>query len=367
MPADLVSGSTTALEQGWKEIVSLGEHGALTNWLDDPELIEAVRQAINSTAKTYRYVLPTQLVAKVVDASLDCRCLQAGRGGAGAFDARTVAHKVIVPFDQANERVLGGSPEPYVNNPLRIPELSRQYASDKKNSRDWERLCYVLDAVEAKQDPSFTKAVLWQALTEVYRRLADVRVTYPVPSRISLGRCLRLIEDYLGQLSGGDRLLALTSALFVVIGRRFQLYSSVRRATITTADQATGMLADLEAVSEDGKIVLTVEVKDRTLTISQIKGKIANVDEKQISEVFFVAQQGISGGDVVEVQSLIDSEFVAGHNIYLTDLLALARVALALLGEPGRHDFLVEVGNQLEVYRSDIQHRRAWAELLRAI
>ncbi len=51
---------------------------------------------------SYHYVLPTQLLAKCVDHRLDTHALQAGYDAAGAFDARTVAHGVIVPFDRAH-------------------------------------------------------------------------------------------------------------------------------------------------------------------------------------------------------------------------------------------------------------------------
>gem|GEM_PF-4067908 len=225
-------------------------------------------------------------------------------------------------------------------------------------------MCHLLDIVEERQDPRFTEAVFKQVMTEVFRRLAEVRVIYPVPRRISLGGCMRLLQEYLAELSGGDRLLALTAALFVVIGRRFKLYHEVRRGNITSADQATGLTADLECVSEDNTIVLAVEVKDRALTISQLRGKIPSIRERGAFEVFFVAQQGVPKDEADETQALVDHEFISGHNIYITDLFALARVALALIGEESRAEFLSEVGKQLEQYHSDIQHRRAWARLL---
>jgi hypothetical protein len=180
-------------------------------------------------------------------------------------------------------------------------------------------------------------------------------------------RCLKLIADYLGQQSGGDRLLALSSALFAVIGKRFRLYSSVRRAKITASDASTGMLADLECVTERGDIVLTVEVKDKELTISQMKGKIRTIRERQVSEIFFVAQRGMAQSEKNQIMELIDQEFVSGQNIYVTDLTSLGQASLALLGERGRKDFLREVGNHLEAYKSDISHRRAWATLLASI
>jgi hypothetical protein len=123
----------------------------------------------------------------------------------------------------------------------------------------------------------------------------------------------------------------------------------------------------LECVSKQGTIVLAVEVKDRELTVSQIRNKIPGIREKQVSEIFFIAQQGIASADKQEISGVIEHEFVSGHNVYVTDLISLARVVLALLGEQGRRAFLAEVGNQLDKYRSDINHRRAWANLLGTI
>lgn len=82
------------------------------------EILQAISASTNSNTLTYRYVLPTQLLAKFIDPSLDCRALQARSPRPGAFDARSVCHKVIVPFDRENNRVLGGSAEPYLNNPV---------------------------------------------------------------------------------------------------------------------------------------------------------------------------------------------------------------------------------------------------------
>ena len=81
-------------------------------------------ESLTGRIKSYHYVLPTQLLAKCVDPKLDCHSLQTAYNKRGSFDARTIAHGVLVPFDQSNHRVLGGSAEPYVNNPLRYPVKS---------------------------------------------------------------------------------------------------------------------------------------------------------------------------------------------------------------------------------------------------
>ena len=363
MPIDLDDAAAT-LEEIWREVISAAGDGQLYDVIeeDDGSLLESIRRSVNSNTRTYRYVLPTQLLAKVIDPTLDCRSLQAGADRAGSFDARTIAHRVIVPFDQANDRVLGGSPEPYVNNPVRVPEVSEQHRGARKDRTGWDHLCRVLDTVESKSDEGFTRNVLKQVLIEVYRMLSEVTVAYPAPLRVSLSGCMRLINEYLAEISGGDRLLALSSALFTVIGRSFGLYARVERASITASDASTGMLADLHCVTEDDSIVLVVEVKDRELTVSQMMGKIAETRENQVSELFFVAQQGVEDNE--QVDALVESQFVSGQNVYVVNLTKLAESSFALMGEEGRAVFLREVGSQLDKYGSDIRHRRRWAVLL---
>jgi SacI-like restriction endonuclease len=354
------------LQAEWKRASELAEAGKLTDVLDDPKLIQAIKESINSATKTYRYVLPTQVVSKLADPSLDSRSIQAARGKPGSFDARSIAHKVLVPFDQSNESVLGGSQEPYINNPVRVPEVSLKYRNPQKDKPGWDRLRFVLDTIENKNDPDFTVRVFQQILTEIYRRLSMVRVVYGVPRRVSLKKTVQVIQAFLADHSGGDRLMALTSALFTVIGKRFGLYETVKRGNITQSDQAGGMLADLECMTKDGQIAFAVEVKDRQITINQLRAKLRTIREKQVSEIFFVAQ-GTILNEEAEVQELIDREFAAGQNVYVTDLVNLSTTALAILGEEGRRDFLMETANQLETYRSEITHRRAWAALLQKL
>lgn len=196
MSQDVVTEASAILSRVWNEIHELAGQGHLQNWLQDDVLVESIRSAVNSRTKSYRYVLPTQIASKLANPSLDSRCLQVARGGPGAFDARTVAHTVIVPFDQANDNVLGGSLEPYVNNPLRVPEISDKYRSAQKNQIDWDHLCTVLSAIEERQDTVFTELVFKQVLTEIYRRLAEVHVVYPAPIRINLNKSIGLIESF---------------------------------------------------------------------------------------------------------------------------------------------------------------------------
>lgn len=354
------------LQQRWGEITHSLESGKDVDVLGDEyaNIKDLVRDCLTSRVKSYHYVLPTQVLCKVVDPSINVHSLQVAWGVPGAFDARTIAHSVIVPFDQDNSRVLGGSPEPYVNNPLRCPAVSRDYREQQKNKEDWDNLVAVLDVVEEKTDQVFTALLFDQILIEIYRRLADVCVTYPVPNRISLGKTYDLINTYLSAKSGGDRAEAVCTALFRTIGETFAIFDDVRREKVNVADSSSGMPADIECWLQ-GKIVLLVEVKDRTLTLTQLDDKLDTARANRISEILFLAQRGMETVNREAIDQRIEAEFVSGQNIYVSDFGDFSLGILILFGEKGRVEFLTEIGNELDRSGSAILHRKTWAQLLR--
>ena len=136
---NLSYGGSAVLKARWAEIVRQFDDSA-PQVPDDPlgadhPLIPLIKACLSSRSVSYHYVLPTQLLAKSVDPDLDARSLQARFDAPGAFDARSLAHEVIVPFDRENNRVLGGSPEPYVNNPCALPQSRRNSAANKRTRR----------------------------------------------------------------------------------------------------------------------------------------------------------------------------------------------------------------------------------------
>jgi len=358
----LIEKCKEKLEDIWEEVQDDYENNS-GDYIEDENMLFAIKRSINSASKSYRYVLPTQLLSKFVEPELDCRCLQAARGGTSAFDARSIAHKVIVPFDRQNNMVLGGSPEPYVNNPLRYPEISKEYRDKQKNKKGWDDLYLVLNTIQEKNDKYLTEKALKQTFREILRRLEVTRVTYPVPARISLTQAVKLIEDFISISSGGDRVQAIVTALIKAIGKEFNLFDDIKRASINAADASTGMVSDIECYLE-GELVLAIEVKDTELTLTHINSKLPNFKERYVTEILFIITKGILEDDKSKIYDLVEKEFISGHNIYILDLLNFSHNTLALLGEKGRRIFLDEVGHTLEEFRSNIVHRKAWAELL---
>jgi len=355
------------LMERWNHTIQLFEGEEIKDPLaDDLELKEKIQECLTSSIKSYRYVLPAQLLSKSVDHSLDCRSLQVADESEGSFDARTIAHFVIVPFESNNHDVLGGSQEPYVNNPLRCPAVSLAYRDRQRNKNDWDMLIFVLDKIQDQNDLNYTRRVFDQILFDIYNLLKDVTIIYPTPNRISLEQTIKLMKDFLSEKSGGDRLEAVATSLFRTISEKFKLFDSVKREKVNVADKSSGMAADIECYLNN-EVVFLVEVKDRCLSLSQLNAKIDNARANQIKEILFMAQQGIEESNKNDINKKITQEFASGQNIYVADLLEFSKGILILLGEKGRIDFLNKIGAELDNSKSPIKNRKAWANLLREL
>jgi hypothetical protein len=248
---------------------------------------------------------------------------------------------------------------------MRIPFMVRDDRS-KKDVKGWNTLVDVLEQVQSRDSPDFTEAVFRQVLLEIFRRQKSLRFVYPLPPRISLENTLSIAHQFLEQKSGGDRGLALCGALFDAIGIHFGLYAKVDRARINASDEATGQAAYLECANIQGEIVLAIEVKERTLTLTDIEGTLRKCRNRKIKDIFFAAPKTRK-----DEQSAIDEHiaraFASGQNVYIFDFFDLARSILVLGGEDIRITFLQKVGEHLDVWNTQPSHRKAWKSLLESL
>jgi hypothetical protein len=360
---EILAECTAVLERHWAEVRARADTGNTSDYLNDDELLPAIRYSLNCREKGYHYVLLTQLMAKAADPTRDCRALQDQAPVPGAFDARTIAHNVSVTFDRRQlDGALGRSPSPYLINSLRAPLLDLDDRKQRKDKEGWRRVCQVAVAVESENDPKFTAMVFKQVLLEIYRKLGSATIEYNVPLRSSLAQAVSAIREFTAEKSGGDRPLTVTAALFQTLGEFTALFEPpVRRGKINTSDESSGQVADVECVDSEGNIVIAVEVKDKTVTVTDLEEKLAATRAKSIKEVFFVSGRGDKEGEGVRAR--IAKEFAAGQNFYVFSLVELAESILALTGEASRRKFLTDVGEQLDTY-SDTKHRLAWKKAL---
>lgn len=93
------------------------------------EISDLINSVLKGTHKTYRYILVNALLAKSTNKDIDALSLQKDDGKGGKYDARTLCHKVVVPFERLKlQGSLGNSNEPFLNKPARSVSLSTNNA-----------------------------------------------------------------------------------------------------------------------------------------------------------------------------------------------------------------------------------------------
>lgn len=317
---------------------------------------------ISSERVAFTYSLPTQLLGKLTDHRLDALCLQRGDGEESQWDPRSFAASVVVPWVRANQNLLGKSPDPYGSNPLRRPRILPNPPNARSNTLAlWEHLHGVLNVVERRSDPAYTEDVLRAVLLAIHDKLKNQQFDYPLLRRVSSAQALYLVRGILASSQAGEHAMSVVAALFTVAGRRFALWDNVHRERSTTADQASGMVADIEC-RRDGTLVYAVEVKERQITIADVRSFEDKLSRSDLTQAL-IAAPDVAPQGADEIDARLHLMWTQGVSLYRHSIEDLAGILMSFIGEDGRRDFIVEIGRQLEAYALP-SGRLAWRDLL---
>ncbi len=345
------------LDNRWEEV--------LTDYTSDPD--PEIDRFVNSSVVSIRYAFLTQLLGKHTDSARDLLCLQSGgrRSSAelaGRWDPRGFCARVVVPWVQRNQGVLGTSADPYVNKPLRRPRLD-QGTESLRNRKEWEALVDILGALQSASDSAIVEDMIIRGLRSIARRLRDQHVDYPVPMRIGLDHLCNILDRYLAVSNGGLRPMIVATALMRIIGKAFSLFPKVESQGVNEADAATGMPGDVMCYGQDDNLALSVEVKGNELTLTELEATVAKARTGRVVNILF-ATPGLAAADSEAIEARVMEEFAQGSNIHQTSIQSLARNSFMLLGEDWRIRFLQAVCEELDVRSTQPADRVAFAKLL---
>ena len=320
---------------------------------------------VNSKVASIRYAVLTQLLGKIADSTRSLMFFQLGEQEEGAWDARSFSVSVIVPWVSENHDVIGTSAEPYASKPLRRLRLERDGANIRDKS-EWAGLYDFLAPLDTAQIEDL-EAVFKRCLASVARRLSGQSFKYQIPIRVSLPALRRTLEAFLREPSGGYRALAVAVAMMQVLGKGFSIFSHVESQGLNEADAASGAPGDVMCYDEAGNMLLAVEVKDRSLTLADVRSssRKARESDDALSRLLFTTP-GIKEQDRPVIYDSMTAAWASGLNIYQVDILDLATSTFVLLPEVWRPTLLRVIGEELN-RRGNHEHRRAWHRLLSAL
>ena len=169
---------------------------------------------------------------------------------------------------------------------------------------------------------------------------AELREAANIPlarlHRISLEQYDRLLTGLLATPSGGLFPVLFASAMFAAINAFFQLNWEIASQGINVADAASGAGGDI-TIKSDGKVVLAVEVTersvDRSRVISTFNTKISPAGIEDY--LFFVGSAGATTDAKVQAQQY----FAQGHEVNFVNIKEWILMILATMGMRGRELF----------------------------
>jgi hypothetical protein len=318
----------------------------------------------DSAGQTYPFALMAQLLGPTVDIRLDPLSIQVssktshGVPEYAAWDARSLAHKIIVPWNQRNEYPLGTANQPYVNNPLRFAYIDDGMRSAQKYKVQFDALRRVL--VFSRENPQHRCELLRAVLVTAKDRLTARAITFSPPLRVSVAMLRVLVEKYIAEKSLGLRLQVVVAAIARAV-YRLQSEVTVKTSNSTASDAATLHGADI-CVHKSGAPIILIEVKDRSISTSDVHDSIRKARIVAAPELKIVVASSTAVTDALETAA--DHEFALGVVVSIIPWRAFFDGFLVTSDIDSRFYMLTQVGTVLNEIAAPHQHKLAWRDAL---
>ena len=225
---------------------------------------------IDNTHLTYKYVLFTAILSKATDESINPLCLQKKSELPGAYDARTVCHKVIVPFEmEILNKALGGSNEPFLNKPARFPELSKENAVRRGNDKIiLDSLCDNLPLITTSEDAYECLVYLLSKLIHI-RDSRDSLTDFTIEQSANLpARLMAYMEKALEHSYEGEVLTLLVAGAYHLMYNEPNALVEVH--PVNQSGASSKEISDLD-IYVDGKLVASNELKDKDYSETDVR------------------------------------------------------------------------------------------------
>lgn len=255
---------------------------------DDP-IGTTIRDILEGKHKTYKYILVNALLAKAVNPQVDILCLQAGDNSEGAYDARSLCHEVLVPFEREfYNGSLGGSNEPFLNKPARAKKLSYDNpvrpGNDKKTL---DKLIRLLGRIKTKAQALKYLSSSIAVMSDIYKSLEERYHLGELPTDKEGN--VQAILDYVNLLAtkpfGGKTCVLIVSTIE-------EYYWKDKGKTIphkvNESGSSTKEIGDIDVFGNNGIVVSSIEIKDKIFSKEDVDHAIRKFTDAGIERSMFV-------------------------------------------------------------------------------
>lgn len=306
----------------------------------EDNLSQRIANILRGTHKTYRYILVTALLAKATNDKINALSLQKGDGENGKYDARSLCHKVIVPFETLKlPGCLGGSNEPYLNKPARFVSLSLTNAV--RRGKDHQTLSEVINVLSEISNSEDAYKYLKSALFVLKKVSAEYVSKFSVgDSLIDISEFSQLVLDYIyliteHSLEGEVCPLVVTQLEQMYLGKDYK----VEPHKVNQCGASSKEVGDIDIYDKNKNLVYSIEVKDKNFSKQDVIHAINKFKQAELSSSLFIYGKNVSF-DEDEIFHVLKEIGREGHYCCLISILHYAKLRISDLKTLTIRDFV---------------------------
>jgi SacI restriction endonuclease len=203
-------------------------------------------------------------------------------------------------------------------------------------------------------------------LIEARRSLEANRRDYVGPARASLEDVSKVLNDFLLERSNGVRLQIVCYAVFKSLADAFPNFGTVRSYPTNASDASSDRAGDVERLTDD-KVDYAIEVKDRTLTLSDVEASILKARVADVDNLLFLVQANQLMDTPDDILKRAAHEFARGIDVNIAEAMPFFKSVLILLSPEQRATLLSTVHDALHELGAHYKHVQHWTNLMKNI
>lgn len=304
------------------------------------DIASIITNVLQGTHKTYRYILVNALLAKATNANVDALSLQKGDGKSGKYDARTLCHKVLVPFEKLKlPGCLGDSNEPFLNKPARFVTLSINNAV--RAGKDKETLESVIKVLSQINTSEVAYLYLKSAMVVLISNHEDYLKKFAIgDALIDVSEFSQLVLDYIYKITnhtmeGEVCPLVVAELEQLHLGKDYKVIPH----KVNQSGASSKEVGDIDIFDSEGTLVNAIEVKDKTFSSQDVIHAITKFRQANLPSSMFIYGKNVVF-DEDEVYQALKGIGREGHYCCLISILNYAKLRISDLKIVTVRDFV---------------------------
>ena len=306
------------LERAWIEAMEYNDH-----------IANLITKTLTGTHKTYRYILVTGLLAKATNESVNALSLQKGDGTDGKYDARSLCHNVVVPFETMKlQGCLGSANEPFLNKPARFAMLSLDNAVRK--GKDYQTLSEVIEILSKISDSKYAYRYLKHALSVMVTIHKNYIVKYSIgDTLIDVSEFAQLVLDYIYKITeqsfdGEVCPLVVAQLEQMYLGKDYR----VEAHKVNQSGLSSKEVGDIDVYDKNDNLVYAIEVKDKSFNEQDVVHAIEKFRKSHLNSSMFIYGKNVAF-DNDAVFHTLKSIGREGHYCCLISIINYAKLRIS--------------------------------------